>query len=295
MSKKLIITRGLPGSGKTTWARELQLQLSNLHIHVISKDDIRKAHTLTGWRWTPEGEKEILHLRDAAVRNLFKYDADIVICADTNFGKHETRLRDLAKQCGAEFEIKDFTDVPVETCIERDSKRPEDERVGPEVIKQMYNKYLVVEEPVTYVPEAGKPIAIICDLDGTIALHANKRSPYDYAKCEGDVLNESVAHIVKLYAASGYTILYVSGREAWCQPQTEKWLAKHDMPFGGRHKLLMRPSGDQRKDNIVKAELFNGNIRDHYDVRFVLDDRDQVVKMWRELGLTCLQVNYGAF
>lgn len=57
----------------------------------------------------------------------------------------------------------------------------------------------------------------------------------------------------------------------------------------------MRPEGDKRKDSIVKAELFDKHIKDNYAVDFVLDDRNQVVKMWRDMGLKCLQVAPGEF
>jgi hypothetical protein len=57
----------------------------------------------------------------------------------------------------------------------------------------------------------------------------------------------------------------------------------------------MRPAGDMRKDAIVKRELFDRHVRDRYDVTCILDDRSQVVDMWRSLGLTCLQVAPGEF
>ena len=58
----------------------------------------------------------------------------------------------------------------------------------------------------------------------------------------------------------------------------------------------MRDGADLRKDSIVKREFYDNEIRDQYFVEFVLDDRNQVVDMWRkDLGLTCLQVNYGDF
>jgi len=60
-------------------------------------------------------------------------------------------------------------------------------------------------------------------------------------------------------------------------------------------ELFMRPEGDMRPDNIVKAELFDTYVRDNYDVQFVIDDRDQVVDMWRRMGLACLQVAPGDF
>ena len=57
----------------------------------------------------------------------------------------------------------------------------------------------------------------------------------------------------------------------------------------------MRATGDNRNDAIVKNEIFDTYIRDKWNVVCVLDDRDRVVKRWRELGLACFQVNYGAF
>jgi hypothetical protein len=56
----------------------------------------------------------------------------------------------------------------------------------------------------------------------------------------------------------------------------------------------MREAGDKCKDAIVKKELYETHIVPHYTVQFVLDDRDQAVAMWRDLGLTCLQVADGS-
>jgi hypothetical protein len=57
----------------------------------------------------------------------------------------------------------------------------------------------------------------------------------------------------------------------------------------------MRVAGDHRKDSIVKQEIFENHIDGMFDVQFVLDDRDQVVTMWRSLGLQCFQVAEGNF
>lgn len=59
--------------------------------------------------------------------------------------------------------------------------------------------------------------------------------------------------------------------------------------------LLMRPDGDDRPDWQVKTELFDAHVRDRYDMKLSLDDRDQVVGLWRHMGITCLQVAPGAF
>jgi hypothetical protein len=58
----------------------------------------------------------------------------------------------------------------------------------------------------------------------------------------------------------------------------------------------MRPAKDYRRDAIIKKEIFDREVAGKYYIEFVLDDRDQVVEMWRkERKLTCFQVNYGAF
>jgi hypothetical protein len=65
--------------------------------------------------------------------------------------------------------------------------------------------------------------------------------------------------------------------------------------MSGRFPLFMRGDDDYRPDEIVKRELYEENVLGNYDVVGVIDDRSKVVKMWRELGLTCLQVAEGAF
>jgi hypothetical protein len=139
------------------------------------------------------------------------------------------------------------------------------------------------------------PRAIICDLDGTLALIGH-RSPYDTAKALDDALNEPVANVIEVYAHQDkfdIRLILVSGREDRHRRTTEDWLEKHDITH--YEALYMRPSGDRRKDFVVKHEIYERHIKGKYDVLFVLDDRDQVVKMWRELGLTCFQVEYGNF
>jgi hypothetical protein len=87
-------------------------------------------------------------------------------------------------------------------------------------------------------------------------------------------------------------IIYLSGREDKFRTQTESFLRQNHCPPG---PLFMRTAGDYRKDAIIKTEIFDSEVRNKYRVRFVLDDRNQVVEMWRKMGLVCLQVADGAF
>jgi hypothetical protein len=129
-------------------------------------------------------------------------------------------------------------------------------------------------------------------LDGTLALTVN-RNPYDASRSDEDELNEPVANVLKTFAEKGYHILLVSGREETSREPTVRFLEKFAIPH---HRLWMRKAKDFRKDRLVKKEIFDMEIAANYFVEFILDDRDQVVEMWRkELKLTCFQVNYGNF
>lgn len=157
---------------------------------------------------------------------------------------------------------------------------------------EMSNKVLdPLQDVAKYVcRDARQQKAIIVDLDGTLCLHAG-RSPYDTAMCFQDVVNYPILEII-LSVKDWAHVIYCSGRDEKFRDMSINWLATHGAPVGD---LFMRPLSDTRNDAIVKLEIFNREIRDIYNVRFVLDDRDRVVKMWRSLGLTCLQVAYGDF
>lgn len=134
--------------------------------------------------------------------------------------------------------------------------------------------------------------AIICDLDGTLAIKGD-RDIFDYAKCELDTLNGAVALIVDAMVKEyKIDLIILSGRENTCREETIRWLNKHKIPFT---KLLMREAKDYRKDAIIKKEIYDAEIKSNWDITFVLDDRIQVVEMWRAEGLTCLQVAKGDF
>lgn len=278
---KLIMTKGLPASGKTTWAKQQNAKR-------VNKDDLRAM--VDNSVWSKENEKYILHWRDEIIKDCLGGLND-VICDDTNLApKHEIQLRAIAEAYKADFEVKDFTHVPVEECIKRDQKRQN--YVGEKVIRKMYNQFLK-PEPVKYVPPVGRPTAVLCDIDGTLAhMTTRKGRPYDWHRVGEDALDEVVAEILEGLQVDVEVIL-VSGRDAVCRPETEKWLEENGVEYD---ELLMRSENDNRKDTVIKKEIFNKYIKDNYKVLFVLDDRDQVVNMWRnELGLKVLQVAEGDF
>lgn len=133
--------------------------------------------------------------------------------------------------------------------------------------------------------------AILVDIDGTVA-HRTNRDPFEYDKVLHDAPDKEVIAVLKSLWESGYRIIFVSAREDWCFNDTYTWLTHNCPPF---IKLYMRKSGDFRRDADVKKEIYETQIKPNYEVLCVFDDRNQVVDMWRELGLKCMQVGYGDF
>ena len=147
--------------------------------------------------------------------------------------------------------------------------------------------------------------AIICDLDGTLALKHDGRSWYDASTSDLDNPNEPVLALLRFVQEANWhglnteqdcQIIFLSGRQEKDREPTEKFLEKHRL---NRYPLFMRTTDDFRNDTIIKKELYEENIKGNYEILFVLDDRNSekspVVDMWRELGLACFQVADGNF
>jgi predicted kinase len=305
----LVITRGLPASGKTTWAR--QWQDEGERRARVNRDDLRLA--LFGRPvLTSDQENTITKVQQETVRQLLRTGHDVVV-DDTNLRSRFARAwADLADQLRCEFQVRDFTDVPLATCLERDAARGAagGREVSAEVIEGMYRRYLAAGRlaPVrpgtqppgggtagasthVYRPDESKPPAWLVDLDGTLAL-MNGRGPFEWHRVGEDAPNQPVVDLVRRLHADGVSILVVSGRDGSCEELCRRWLVQHQVPFDD---ILMRKAGDNRRDSIVKREIFDNSIRDAWWVQGVLDDRNQVVDMWRDLGLLCAQVAPGDF
>ncbi|MHB1731979.1 MAG: phosphatase domain-containing protein [Ferrimicrobium acidiphilum] len=284
---KLIITRGLPGSGKSTWA-EAQV-VADPQMVRVNRDSLRAM--MNGTRNNAKTEKLIANARDALIRTALSTGRSVIV-DDTNLVPSTVeRLREIAQEFKASFEVQDFTDVPVQVCIERDLHR--ERSVGSKVIMRMYRDFLA-PKPAEYNPDPALPSAVICDIDGTLAFNV-ERSIYDYSKVSTDVPNEPIISLVRMLATQ-HEIIFTSGREDVCEADTRAWLAKYVVDTDpDQIKLFMRPANDKRRDAIVKREIFDAHIRDQYRVVYVVDDRNQVVEMWRQLGLTVLQVADGDF
>lgn len=289
---KLIMLKGLPASGKSTWAKDYITKFPDLKFKRINKDDFRSM--LDNSVWSKENEKFVLSMRDMTVVKALTSGFSVII-DDTNFSPtHEKRLRDLVNQTAKkikeeiEFQVVLFN-TTLEECIQRDLRRPVS--VGEKVIRDMYDKYLApIAEAYPY--DENLTSIVISDLDGTIS-KVTGRSPYDWQNVERDLPNMPVINNLRALKAIGMPIFIFSGRDGRAQKDTVKWLQKWEVPYD---KIVMRAPEDTRKDSIVKEEMFMRYIKGKYNVMTVFDDRDQVVELWRKkLGLSCFQVDYGNF
>lgn len=291
--KRVLILKGLPASGKTTYAKKL-LDAEKGHWKRLNKDELRMM--LTNNHHTTANEKFVERVRDIMMIEALKEGKHVII-DDTNLADRPVaRIENVVQQYRAEtgdevaIEVKDM-DVELDVCLERDRER--EKKVGDAVIERMYRQHMLHNErgPHYQPQDTTLPKAILCDLDGTLAILT--RSPFNALECGTDLVNEPIAEIIRTYHRIGVTIILLSGREDHSRELTIDWLRLHHIPF---HHLYMRKEKDFRKDAIIKKELFDAHIRNKYFVQFVLDDRNQVVNLWRlDLGLPCLQVNYGDF
>lgn len=292
MMNKLVMLKGLPGSGKTTIAKKLV----NYDGYIrVNKDDLRGM--LHNGKHTKANEGQVIAIRNTIISDALKRGRDVVV-DDTNFNPiHEQSLQVLAKEHSAAFEVQ-FIDTPIEICIKRDLERFNS--VGEAVIRQMYTQYI---QPILYAdeqwsPTEGLPECVMVDIDGTLAhmtkegrLRFGRQAPYSWKYVGEDIVDEKLRTLLNLIN-NKYNIILLSGRDSSCRSETEAWLRDNNIHYD---ELFMRSENDNRKDYLIKLELFNKHIRGQYNVAWVFDDRLQVVNVWRAVGLTCYQVAEGNF
>lgn len=282
---KLLALKGLPASGKTTYAQKL---VDKGWVRV-NKDDMRAM--LHNSKWSPSNEGFVLALRDEIIIRSLVNGQNVVV-DDTNLDpKHINQFESIAAEFMADFEVKSF-DTPVRECIRRNKLR--ENPVPEKVIYQMYNRYLAPPSVPKVEYDENKEECIIVDVDGTLAHidESNPRDVYDASRASEDLLDDTVSVIAGMFYNHGYKVIILTGRNAEHREVTEQWLADNGIEYD---ELYTRLPGDNRKDSIIKEELYRTHVEPRFNVKFVLDDRNQVVDMWRSIGLKCLQVAEGNF
>lgn len=281
---KAIVTVGISASGKTSWAEDFVKR--NLGWANINRDDTRFRlfnNGIRDWSKYKFSRKNEMEVSEDIERQIAKA-ADLAInlvISDTNLNPtFREKLCENLESYGYEVVLKDFP-VSFEEAVKRDNARSGG--VGHNIIYTQYQSWLTYIERKRYIPDPTKPSAILVDIDGTVAKMHN-RGPFQWDRVGEDLPNENVIKLVKSFTKDeDCTVVFMSGRDESCKVLTKEWLV--DNGFDQGFRLLMRPEGSYEKDTKVKEDLFWDHVAENYYIKFAIDDRPCIIRLWRELGI----------
>lgn len=310
ITKKLILTRGIQGSGKSTWARKWVEEDPENRVR-FNNDDIRN---MLGKYWVPSREHMVSSIKHTFIKEAMCKGYTIVI-DNMNLNPKEVKYfedivnihNNLVEEFRSqnklnpiddfkyEIEFKDFF-IPLEECIRRDAMRPNP--IGEKIIRDTWRRYkhfIQTSEVERYVNNLkhyeGKPKCIVIDMDSTICFNVSKRPWYGEGAAEGmvnDVPNTGVCDIIKQLQEQ-YLIIVATGRDTSQEEVTKQWLAKQGINVA---EYFFRTNGDYRKGIEIKKEEITA-ILEKYDIVAIFEDCESIVQMYRDMGLTVLQPNKG--
>lgn len=281
---KLLMMRGLPGSGKTTKANEIMREAGNFVR--VNRDQLRPM--LHGdAKWSGKKEKITRKVQTAMVSSMLNEGLSVIV-DDTNLRDFDRdRWSAIAREHNSKFEVVDM-DTPYDECVERVSNRQNS--VGFHVVTSM--ALSSGRFPYRNI--------ILCDIDGTIAdlthrLHHIKGDVRDWDHFFAGVMddgfkNEVWENVVADAEENSAVIIFLSGRSDICRADTEMWLEENtgiEQPI-----VLMRQSWDRRPDTDVKSDIFNWHFKGYNIIR-VYDDRPRLVRMWKDMGLSVVDCGDG--
>lgn len=298
MCAKITILRGLPGTGKSTLAKEIIEKTGNTVR--INRDLLRKM--LHFEKWSGKNESCTINAAKTVARNCLKHNINVII-DDTNLNEKTVQSwKTIASETDSKFEIKDLTkDINLTELFRRDSER--ENQVGRHVIVSM-----AIQHKLIGPKEFGKNRKwIICDIDGTLAdithrLEYVKKIPKNwksfFENLDKDLVRKEIVEMVLNYQKQGFSIIFVSGRPETYRKKTKEWIenvAFKDVRFHEGEEyatILMRKATDKRPDDITKKEILYTYFNKE-DIELIIDDRPRVLRMWAEEGLNVLDVGPG--
>jgi predicted kinase len=297
---KLIICRGIQGSGKSTWAKEWAKESPKTRVR-FNWDDMRN---MMGEYWVPERENTgiMKTLRASFLGDMMQKSWDIVIDnmnlnpKDWEFYEGIVKTHNQTfPQLQYEIDYKDFF-TPVEECIRRDAMRPNP--IGEQVIRATWKRYrhfIICKEiedkfynMKTY--DKDKRDCIVVDMDSTICANLTRRPFYEGDWKEKLIYDTPLAGPISIVRAQKMTgtcdVIILTGRREDGREATEEWLKTYNVPYD---RLFMRGANDYTKGDAFKEKILETFILPKYNVLFAMDDDDKCVKMFRRNGIICLQ------
>lgn len=300
--QKVILTVGIPASGKSTWSKAEIAKNPNKTTR-ICRDDLRNM--MHNYTFSDSNEKMVTSVKEFTLLHALKKGHDVIIdeCHANRryFNETCTLIKGLDIDC---MVMEKSFYIDLEEALKRNAQREGTAKIPEDAIKKFWKK-LGGEQHKFYNPrveilnktnlsagytlmkqDQSLPKAAIFDLDGTMC-NISHRNPYDASTCDKDEPYDHVINMCKLLHDSGVKIVFLSGREDRYEELTRLWL---DTYFGEDYTLYMRPTNNFSKDSIIKKDIFEKQIKDKYNVVAVVDDRLQVCRLWYELGLPLFRV-----
>lgn len=295
---KLLI--GISGSGKSTYSHKLW-ETNPSDFVIINRDKIREL--LFGYT---ESDIHNYYQRNDIVkleRKVTKYEDTLIYEA---LEENKTVILDATHLEKKYIERHEYWNVPIELiwfdtslneAIERDSIR--NRKVGKDIITKQYNKYINLKksfEHYKFIPynikcDLNLPPCILYDIDGTIAQMHN-RGPFEWNKVKEDYMIYSVVSTIDwlsdLDSKNRPTVILCTGRDGVALQDTIEWLNSNEIYYDD---IMIRNEKDMRPDWVVKEEMWK-NMSKQYNIIAMYDDRLQVVRRARALGLKVFNVEY---
>lgn len=305
----ILLLQGCPASGKSTFAEKL-FQASKEHedtledhknkFVIVCRDDIRAAKGISQRDFSRENEVNKEEFDQA--REILDYGYSLVV-ADTNLNKRYHHFwYELADEYGAEVQFLELY-IPYAESVKRDKAR--EKKVGWRTIEKFYKAYyqdryreeMKDKRLINESYDANKEDCVICDLDGTLALHQG-RSPYEWNLIPTDKIDIRLLRLLQLYYNNGIKIVFLTGRPKDTYEATKKWLMDSISACGASidFYLIMRDEKDMRKGAVTKKDLYETFINEHnFNTLCVFEDSITCTEMWRNLGLLTCQVANGEY
>ena len=315
---ELIITVGMSGCGKSTWAKE-EVFRSHGRMVRFNRDDMR-AMMFPKIEYNKSNENIVRNWQMEGARQALMAGRDVII-DDTNCIRNtRQKWEELAQAMHIKFRIVQFT-TDFKTCVERDKARAvacdkcgkapgvtvgelviarQRKDLGERASEMPAKEYKLTRpyfERTEYLAKGGWTVRLpnakwkLYDMDGTLCNHLGVRGPFEEHKVLEDGAWEPVLDMLREDYAK-FNICIVSGRHDFCGDDSCDWMEMHDAPFD---HILMRYSGDNRSDAIVKQEILDElcAVIGKENIEDVTDDRPRVCDMWRSNGIKVRQVHGG--
>lgn len=299
--KKIVVTIGISGSGKSTYAHNLWETSPNDYV-IINRDKLREllfgftecniSERYWGLRTDINSrEKQVTKYQNLLISEALSENKVPIVDA-THLTYNYIKAFEYWN-VNVEFV---WFNVPVDVAEERISRRTR--KVSREFLEKQKSqlKTLLARfnsnpgefnfEPTFIEQDENLPGTVLVDIDGTLA-HMSDRSPYDWKRVGEDTEDPSVGALVRKLQH----IIICTGRDGSCEAETKAWLRKHNIPYD---ELYIRKAGDQRPDWVVKEEMWREIAKRRY-IKYLVDDRMQVVRRARALGLKVFNVEYNNF